>query len=69
MSPVYIMRPLINNSSRVVFWVMTPCSVVVVHAGYIFRVKMEEAWTSETLVSYHITTSRYDPEDHDLKWF
>jgi len=35
-----------------VFWVVTLCSVVV---GYRrLRVKMDTAWTSETLVSYTI---------------
>jgi hypothetical protein len=58
-----------------VFWVVTPCSVVV---GYkLFRgpgyphlqreVKMEAARTFETVVSYHKTTRRHNPEDIDFK--
>jgi hypothetical protein len=37
----------------VVFFVMTPCG----------EVKMETAMFSETLVSYHITAWRRNPED------
>jgi hypothetical protein len=38
-----------------VFFVVTPCSIVV---GY--------AWTSETLVSYRNATRHHNPEDLDL---
>jgi hypothetical protein len=47
-----------------VFWGVTPCSAVVGYQRFIL--KIETAWTSETLISYHNTTWRHNPEDLDL---
>jgi hypothetical protein len=44
-----------------VFWVVTPCSVVV---GYHFTLKMETAKSSKTLVSYNNITWHYNPDDN-----
>jgi hypothetical protein len=57
-----------------VFLVVTPCSDVVGYQrlrgpSYPFRVKMDAALSTGTLVSYYITTRRHNPENHDLNFF
>jgi hypothetical protein len=53
-----------------VFWVVTPCGDVVGYQSFgvlCFTLKMEAAWPTETLISYHNTTKRHKPGDLEMK--
>jgi predicted permease len=58
----------------VVFWVLAPCSLVeftnvseVLAASIIRAMMMGAARISETLLNFHQTTRRYNPEDSHLR--
>jgi hypothetical protein len=66
-----------TNFQVEIFWIVTPCSVVVKYQRFgrpyclhvHITLKMGAARPSETLVSYHKTTWCHKPEDLDLSLF
>jgi hypothetical protein len=56
-----------------VFWVIAPCSLLVVYnvsevfAASIIALMMKAARASQTLVNFYQTTRRYNPEDSHLR--
>jgi len=55
----YIFIALFHGDKIAFLWNVTPCS----------DVKMESAWSFETLLSYHITGQHYNTQYRDLKSF
>jgi len=72
----YVWGVMLTQSVHVmVFWAEMPCSDVVgcQHFGgpccFYLTLKMETAISSESLISYHITTWHHNPEDHNLNLY